>query len=144
MNQTPPVNFVPAASKKNSKTTVIVIVAVSVAIVVTALLVFILAAASKYTFLSIQTDSMYPTFEPGDRIAIESCDTSELRPGDIITYWTVINGERVMNTHRIVNIYDGGGYLIFETQGDNNVMPDSLTVHESEIIGKYSFTVPFF
>ena len=78
--------------------------------------------------LSIQTDSMYPTIDPGDLvIATEVKDLSALRPrivdkedpskviyeGDIITYWTVINGERVLNTHRIVNIYDGGGYLIF-------------------------------
>ena len=88
---------------------------------------------------SIQTKSMYPTFEPGDLIfdsAVE--DSSELEIGDIITYWTVIDGQRVLNTHRIIQIYDGGGYRIFETQGDNNTVADALTVHESEIVGKYN------
>ena len=88
---------------------------------------------------SIQTKSMYPTFEPGDLIfdsAVE--DSSELEIGDIITYWTVIDGQRVLNTHRIIQIYDGGGYRIFETQGDNNTIADALTVHESEIVGKYN------
>ena len=87
---------------------------------------------------SIQTESMYPTLLPGDLIfdtAIK--DTSELRKGDIITYWTVINGERVLNTHRIHEIYDGGGYLIFSTKGDNNTAADALTVHESEVVGQY-------
>ena len=91
---------------------------------------------------SIQTESMYPTLLPGDLIfdmAVK--DSSELRPGDIITYWTVINGERVLNTHRIEQIYDGGGYLIFSTKGDNNTAADPLTVHESEVVGKYSFRV---
>jgi len=88
---------------------------------------------------SIQTESMYPTLEPGDLIFDKGIkDTSELEVGDIITYWTVINGERVLNTHRIVEIYDGGGHLIFETQGDNNTTSDPLTVHESEVVGQYT------
>ncbi len=91
---------------------------------------------------SIQTESMYPTLLPGDLIFDTAVkDASELRNGDIITYWTVINGERVLNTHRINEIYDGGGYLIFSTKGDNNTSADPLTVHESEIVGKYSFRV---
>ena len=91
---------------------------------------------------SIQTESMYPTLLPGDLIFDTGVkDTSELRNGDIITYWTVINGERVLNTHRIHEVYDGGGYLIFATKGDNNTIADPLTVHESEIVGKYAFRV---
>lgn len=88
-------------------------------------------------FFSIQTDSMYPTLSPGDlAIDVVVNDVTELRPGDIITYWTVINGERVLNTHTIVTIYDGGSYLIFETKGDNSNSVDPMTVHQSEIVGK--------
>ncbi|MBE6788365.1 MAG: signal peptidase I [Ruminococcaceae bacterium] len=92
--------------------------------------------------LSIQTDSMYPELVAGD-LAIDTPvkDASKLRPKDIITYWTVIDGERVLNTHRIENIYDGGGFLVFETKGDNNTNVDPLTVHESEIVGKYKFHI---
>ena len=91
---------------------------------------------------SIQTESMYPVLMPGDLIFDTAVkDAGELRNGDIITYWTVINGERVLNTHRIEQIYDGGGYLIFSTKGDNNTTADPLTVHESEVVGKYSFRV---
>lgn len=88
--------------------------------------------------LSIQTDSMYPELKPGDMIFdVPVKDTSALQIGDIITYWTVIDGERRLNTHRITQIYDGGGYLIFQTKGDNNSIEDSLTVHESELVGQY-------
>ena len=91
---------------------------------------------------SIQTESMYPTFEPGDLIIATSPKTEELREGDIITYWTVINGERVLNTHRITDIYDGGNHLIFATKGDNNTIADALTVHESEVVGQFALRIP--
>lgn len=91
---------------------------------------------------SIQTESMYPTLLPGDLIFDTAVkEPEELRTGDIITYWTVINGERVLNTHRVHEVYDGGGYLIFATKGDNNTIADPLTVHESEVVGKYAFRV---
>ena len=91
---------------------------------------------------SIQTESMYPTLNPGDLIFDKAVkDPTTLQKGDIITYWTVINGERVLNTHRIHEIYDGGGYLIFGTKGDNNTIADPLTVHESEVVGIYAAKV---
>lgn len=91
---------------------------------------------------SIQTESMYPTLLPGDLIFDTAVkEPADLRKDDIITYWTVINGERVLNTHRVHEVYDGGGYLIFATKGDNNTIADPLTVHESEIVGKYAFRV---
>lgn len=93
--------------------------------------------------LTVQSDSMYDTLMPGDLILDTPVkDAGELRVDDIITYWTIINGERVLNTHRIVEIYDGGNYLLFETKGDNNTLADPMTVHESEIVGRYKFRVP--
>lgn len=95
------------------------------------------------SMLSIQTESMYPVLLPGDLIFDTPVkDAEDLRIGDIITYWTIINGERVLNTHRITGIYDGGDHLIFSTKGENNTLEDALTVHEKEIVGKYAFRVP--
>lgn len=91
---------------------------------------------------SIQTESMYPTLQPGDLVIATSVDPDDLKVDDIVTYWTVINGERVLNTHRITDIYDGGSHLIFATKGDNNTIADALTVHESEIVGLYRFRIP--
>ena len=92
---------------------------------------------------SIQTDSMYPVLRPGDLIIDTAVkDPGTLRKGDIITYWTVINGERTLNTHTVHEIYDGGDYLIFATKGENNTSADPLTVHESEIVGLYKARIP--
>lgn len=92
---------------------------------------------------TVQTDSMYPTLKPGDLIIdVAVKDYRELRVGDIITYWTIIEGNRVLNTHKIAGIYDGGDYLIFETMGEKVNQTDVLTVHESEIVGIYKFRIP--
>ncbi len=89
---------------------------------------------------SIQTDSMYPNLLAGDLIIGKSVDPDDLRLEDVITYWTVIDGNKVLNTHRIKGIYDGGGFLIFETKGDANTAIDALTVHENAIVAKYTGT----
>ncbi len=92
---------------------------------------------------TVQSDSMYPVLQPGDLIIDTAVkDPATLTIGDIVTYWTIIDGERVLNTHRITGIYDGGTYRIFETKGDRNTIADPLTVHESEIVGKFSFRIP--
>lgn len=92
---------------------------------------------------TVQSDSMYPALQPGDLIIDTAVkDPSKLQIGDIVTYWTIIDGERVLNTHRITGIYDGGTYRIFETKGDRNTIADPLTVHESEIVGQYKFRIP--
>jgi signal peptidase len=91
---------------------------------------------------------MYPTFNPGDLIIDKDIYTDneakdELVKGDIITYWTNINGERVLNTHRSENVYDGGnGRRIFETKGDNNIITDRVTVGEAEVVGVYKAKIP--
>lgn len=142
------------STKKSPKTVLntIINVVLVIAIVIAAVATYVSFVSSSgqgapnifgLRLLSIQTNSMADTLMPGDLvISVGVKDKSTLRPRDIITYWTVINGERVLNTHRIINIYDGGDYLIFETQGDNNTSVDPLTVHQNEIIGKYKFRLP--
>lgn len=88
---------------------------------------------------SIQTDSMYPELNPGDMVFGKAVpDAGKLEVGDVITYWTIIDGQRVLNTHRITEIYDGGNSLIFQTKGDKNTVEDALTVHESAIVAQYT------
>lgn len=88
---------------------------------------------------AIQTDSMVPFFSKGD-LVIDTVirDYNDLEVGDVITFWTVIQGERVLNSHRIVQVDDYGNYLSFVTKGDNNTLEDYMTVHQSEIVGKYA------
>ena len=68
--------------------------------------------------VTIQSDSMAPTFKAGDLIIDKKVtDIKQLKEGDVITFWTIIQGKRVLNTHRIVNINNDGSYI---TRGDAN------------------------
>jgi len=95
-----------------------------------------------YRPFAIQSDSMSPFFNKGDLVISKTCDTDKLEVGDVITFWTVIQGQRALNTHRIIAIEDGGTFRSFTTKGDNNSIEDGLTVHQSEIVGKYVTHIP--
>lgn len=89
---------------------------------------------------AVQSDSMAPTFEKGDLIIDKAVkDPHDLVEGDVITFWTVINGQKVLNTHRIIAITDYENYLYFDTKGDNNTIEDATGVHQNDIVGIYSF-----
>lgn len=100
-----------------------------------------------YTTFSIQTDSMNPTIKSGDYIFGTKCDPETLKVGDIITYFTLIDNQKAINTHRIVEIVENGSITCFRTQGDNkltNAEPDELLVDYGDVISKYNGTrIPF-
>ena len=89
---------------------------------------------------AVQSDSMAPTFFKGDLVVDKAVkDPATLKEGDVITFWTIINGQKVLNTHRIIEITDYENYLYFDTKGDNNPIADSIGVHQSDIVGVYLF-----
>ena len=88
--------------------------------------------------VTMYDDSMSPTFSSGDELVFENADPSTLEIGDIIAYWTVIDGNRMIYVSRIHQIYAGtNDQPIFETKGDNNATVNSLNVHPSNVVGKY-------
>lgn len=96
-----------------------------------------------YRPFAVQTDSMKPEFEAGDMIIDEVItDATDLKVGDVITYWTIIEGEEVLNSHRITSITDYENYLYFDTKGDNNTVGDNTGVHQNDIVGRYLFKIP--
>ena len=95
-----------------------------------------------YSPISILSDSMQPFFEKGDLIVDKRVtDFGDLKVGDVITFWTVINGEKVLNSHRIVGISNYDTYLSFTTKGDNNTIEDLMSVHQNEVVGVYQFKI---
>ncbi|MGN0618391.1 MAG: signal peptidase I [Ruminiclostridium sp.] len=89
--------------------------------------------------LTVESDSMAPTFVQSDLIIDrEIDDVAALKEGDVITFWTIINGNKVINTHRITEVHLVNGNISFTTKGDNNDIKDSLDVYPSDIVGKWT------
>ena len=91
-----------------------------------------------YTPLTVQSDSMAPTFSAGDLIFIHTCDPSTLKEGDIICFHTIIDNEYALNTHRIKEIAAQGDVRSYTTMGDNNKgIADQHIISDGDIVGKY-------
>jgi signal peptidase len=84
---------------------------------------------------------MKPTFSKNDLIICKEIDDlNKLKEGDVITFWTIIDGRRVKNTHRIVGVNNDEGTMSFITRGDNNPVDDTSPAYASDIIGKWTNT----
>ena len=89
--------------------------------------------------MSVQSDSMAPTFKQGDLILVKKVnDLFSLKEQDVITFYTIIEGNRVLNTHRITSVNDPDGTRNFTTRGDNNPVDDEIAVYPSDIVGKWT------
>lgn len=100
------------------------------------------ASIGGYTPMSVLTDSMRPEFGQNDLIVVKAVDAAQLQEGDIIAYWTLIENQRAINTHRIIEKHDENGMIQFMTKGDANELPDNLIVSQGDIIGEYCFKIP--
>ncbi len=101
------------------------------------------ASLAGFTPLTVQSESMAPTFEAGDLIVIQACDSSTLQAGDIITFHTIVDGKYALNTHRIDSIDDVAGARSYTTKGDNNAIADDHVISDVDIVGKYVLRVPY-
>lgn len=118
-----------------------------VSLLAISVLVAALALASKaggvpsvlgYVPLSVQSDSMIPEFEKGDLIISKAVDDSTaLEKGDVITFKANIEGEDVLNTHRIVDITETDGFVFYTTKGDNNEIEDAEPVARVSVAAKW-------
>ncbi len=91
-----------------------------------------------YMTMTVETDSMKPTFSSGDLIIVKEVDLMDLKKDDVITYYTVIDGTRARNTHRIVEVINDNGKISFITRGDNNPGNDEGEVIAGDVIGKWT------
>jgi len=97
------------------------------------------------TSLSVQSDSMAPTFDEGDLIFVKSnFDPHELEVGDVVTYEDyMVTDEGTIdyyNTHRITAIDKSNDTWRFTTQGDNVDQPDARQILEGEIVAVWTGT----
>lgn len=96
------------------------------------------------TILAVETDSMKgdnpDSFDAGDLIVgklLKDSQKDKLEEGQIITFWTMIDNKRVLNTHRIVNVAQVGDQVTYETKGDNNTVNDREMTPAFEVVAVY-------
>jgi signal peptidase len=97
-----------------------------------------------YVFSSVQTDSMQGTINKGDFVVGKLIDdNTEIKEGDIISFYDYFKGKQIVITHRVVEIIDpktDPGYI---TQGDNEAMSDDIVKSREDIQSVYKFRIPF-
>lgn len=99
-----------------------------------------------YSVYVIVTDSMSPDLEVGDIIIDKKVDSSTIKVNDIITYIGMESDYKdKIITHKVKNIIEEDGKLIFYTKGTVNNTVDPA-VYEEQIYGKliYKFKIVSF
>ena len=92
-------------------------------------------------FLSVQSNSMVPTFSRGALAAVTPVSASQLKIGNIITFLDT-NNSHITLTHRIVQTPNIHNNYKFVTKGDANKVNDP-PISASAIIGKERFVIPY-
>ena len=86
---------------------------------------------------NIVSESMEPTLEINDVVVVKTCEATQLQKGDIITFQ---QDGRIIS-HRILDITKDKKIIKFRTKGDNNEIPDSDLIPESQVYGKVVFSI---
>ncbi|MBP3433832.1 MAG: signal peptidase I [Clostridia bacterium] len=88
--------------------------------------------------LIVLTDSMYPEIKSGDLIFSKKTDAASVEIGDVISFFDPSGNGSSVVTHRVIDIaVEEDGYY-FQTQGDNNNIPDRKWVSETELVGVWT------
>ena len=101
------------------------------------------SSLAGFTPLTVQSESMAPTFDQDDLIIIKKCDPSTLEVGDIVTFHAIIDNQYALNTHRIISINEVNGLNSYTTKGDNNELADQHVIADGDIVGKYVGKIPY-
>ena len=88
---------------------------------------------------TVISGSMRPTLDVGDVVIIAKVSADTIEPGDIIQFR---EAERVTTLHRVVEIQESEGGMVFITQGDANSEPDANPVIPENVVGKAIFDIP--
>ena len=116
---------------------------VLLALVILAMVFFFLAPhLLGMNFFTIYGGSMMPTIPIGSVVAVKSVEASTIKVGDIITFRTGTEADKVV-THRVIEVSNDSGALSFRTTGDSNANPDGNAVLAENVVGKVWFHVPF-
>ena len=92
--------------------------------------------------LIVLTDSMYPEIESGDLILCHTAEAEDIRVDDVISFFDPAGNGSSIVTHRVIEIVEEDGALLFRTRGDNNNTEDKELVPAANLVGVYRSRIP--
>ena len=113
------------------------------AVFVILLVVGLQSGIFKYRSMSIGSQSMYPNISKGDIVVIEQYDTDEEIRSIIKGEVLVFKHDGIIIVHRVTNVREKDGRIIFNTKGDNNNAEDAYDIDQSQVVGVARFRIPY-
>lgn len=99
-----------------------------------------IGGGTPYTVL---TGSMRPHLPPGTLVVVRPADPGDIGVGTVVTY-QLRSGEPQVVTHRVVAVRSNlEGEIEFQTQGDDNDVPDEAWVRPEQVRGALWYSVPY-
>lgn len=92
--------------------------------------------------LIVLTDSMYPEIESGDLIICNTAEAEEIENNDVIAFFDPAGNGTSIVTHRVTEVVEENGALLFRTRGDNNNTEDKMLVPAENLVGIYKSRIP--
>jgi signal peptidase len=95
-----------------------------------------------YQIKTVLSGSMEPEIMTGSIVVLEpGGDMSRFEKGDVITF---LDSEERLITHRVHEVVNPNGNVLYRTMGDNNDAPDMELVQPINVVAYYSgITVPY-
>ena len=86
----------------------------------------------------VLSGSMETKINIGDLIIVKEVDSKNIKKGDIIAF----KKDKIVISHRVVEVHSNDGVLNFTTKGDNNDVIDKFLVNSNEIQGVFVNKIP--
>ncbi len=99
-------------------------------------------SVGPYKLYVVLSGSMNPVFNTGSIIAVNDVDAASVAEGDIITFKNPAD-ESMIVTHRVVEVEEENGELVFITKGDANDAKDADPVPAANLLGREQMDIPY-
>jgi signal peptidase len=92
--------------------------------------------------LIVLTDSMREEIKGGDLIICDTIDAEDIKVDDIISFFDPAGNGTSIVTHRVIEVVEEDGTVMFRTKGDNNNTEDKQLVPADKLVGIYRMRIP--
>lgn len=98
-----------------------------------------LPSVMGFKMMTVLTGSMEPNIQTGDLLIVKTIPTDQLKINDVITFRSSNN---TPVTHRIIDLVNQNGRVLFQTKGDANNIVDEDLVQSEQVIGTMAIRIP--